>query len=94
MSKGSRVITLRITPDIDAAMQAAIRKANDTRPGEPYTLSSWILSCVRERLDKPARAARSAARKSQQREANKDGHRPADIVPSNRQPDSIRAEEV
>lgn len=42
---------------------AAIEQANLTRKEEPYTITSWIMSCIDERLDKPRRSARSRAKR-------------------------------
>lgn len=63
MSAGSRIITLRPGNDRLSAILAAIEKANLTRKEEPYTLTSWIISCIDERLDKPRRNARAAAKR-------------------------------
>lgn len=51
MSKGSRVVTLRLTPELETQVLAAIGRANNRTQDEPYGISTWIAKAIREKLD-------------------------------------------
>lgn len=66
MSKGNPIIPVRLTPELIAEIEAAIERANDSTARadkEPYTVSEWIRSAIREKL---AHGARGRSRKQQQ----------------------------
>ena len=50
MSKGNRMVGLRLPPDVSEALDREIAAINATRADEPYTVASFILSAVRLRL--------------------------------------------
>jgi hypothetical protein len=50
MSKGSRIVGIRVEADLEAAIETAIASANYHSRIEPHTLSSWIKAAIREKL--------------------------------------------
>jgi len=67
MSAGSQIVPIRIPAPLLQRIEKAMEMCNLHAKGEPYTRSSWILSCVLERLDKPMRRKRSQEKKRQKR---------------------------
>lgn len=64
MSKGSRVVPIRVQRDLEIRIAAAIESANQTTKGEPYTLSEWIRKAVVEKLDHLERSKRKKTKAS------------------------------
>jgi hypothetical protein len=64
MSKGNEIVHFRCPPELLADIQRAIASANNHRRDEPYTLSSWLTDCVRDRLAKLSHAKMSRLRRS------------------------------
>jgi len=62
MSKGSKITPVRIPPLLLAAIHEAIRSANKTRKAEPYTMSSWILTAIDEKLNHNLRSRSKVSR--------------------------------
>lgn len=56
MAKGSQVVFVRFPPELLAEMETAVGRANQHVTGEPYTVSSWVRACVKEKLAHLARA--------------------------------------
>jgi len=52
MSKGTPIVTLRVSNELRNRINESIASANYYTKIEPYTLSSWILHAVKEKLDK------------------------------------------
>lgn len=63
MSKGSPVIRVRVPAALLAQIEAAVERSQDTRSEGGYTLSSWIVAALRERLAKHQRSAASGRRR-------------------------------
>lgn len=59
MSKGSPIVQVRVPADLLEEINNSIASCNENRQGEPYTLSSWILTAVHERLNKLARSSKT-----------------------------------
>lgn len=55
MSKGSKIIPIRLSDLYLAALDRAIVSANKRVKGEPYDRSSWIRKALTEKLDHLAR---------------------------------------
>lgn len=66
MSKGSKIVPVRVPPLFLAAIDAAIVEANKNRKGEPYTRSSWILSACSSKLDHNSRGKKKPVRSNVQ----------------------------
>ena len=64
--KGNPRLVFRIEGDLLEAVIQAIRSCNRHRSEEPYTVSSFCLSCIRERLAKMKRS-REWKRKGKER---------------------------
>lgn len=64
MSKGSKVVPVRIEADLLAAICQQIDMTNEVRREEPYTLSEFIRSALREKLDKMRRGRGPRRRRS------------------------------
>jgi len=56
MSKGSKVVPLRIERGLLDEIEKSVASANYYTKGEMYTTSSWIRKCIREKLDKLRRS--------------------------------------
>lgn len=50
MSKGSRIITLRLPPELEARVMETIESNNRHRREEEWTITSWVIDCIREKL--------------------------------------------
>jgi hypothetical protein len=57
MSKGSPVLTIRIPAELLTLVDAAVARSVATRRDGPWTRSSFILSAIKEKIDKMARSA-------------------------------------
>lgn len=55
MSRGSPIIRVRVPAELLARIEAKVLRSQDSKD-EPYTLSSWIISAIREKLGKHARS--------------------------------------
>jgi len=62
MYKGSKIVPVRIPARLLADVEAAIASANRKRFQEPYTMSSWLIDCIRDRLAKLSHAKMSRLR--------------------------------
>jgi hypothetical protein len=58
MSKGSPIVTFRIQTELKDEMEKAIESVNQHTAGEPYTVSRWICTAIKQRLDHLARSRR------------------------------------
>jgi len=58
MSKGSKVVPLRIDQELLNEIEQSVGAANYYTKGEPYTTSSWIRKCIREKLDHLRRSSK------------------------------------
>jgi hypothetical protein len=56
MSKGSPIIRVRVPAALLAQVEAKVERSQDSKD-EPYTLSSWIISAIREKLYKNKRSS-------------------------------------
>ena len=57
MAKGSPVVSVRIPAELLELVKEVIDRSADTRRDGPWTLSSFIVSAVEEKLEKMARSA-------------------------------------
>jgi len=57
MSKGTRVVPVRIPPELLNAVDEQIKASNPRRQGEPWTRSQFILDAIAEKLHKMKRSA-------------------------------------
>lgn len=64
MSKGSRIVPVRVPRDLEIRIAAAIASANQSTKEEPYTLSEWIRKAVVEKLDHLERSKRKKTKSS------------------------------
>jgi hypothetical protein len=60
MSRGSPVVSIRIPAELLALVDQAVARSVDTRRDGPWTLSSFIVSAVEEKLKKMARSSGKA----------------------------------
>lgn len=58
MSKGSQVITLRLSNAELFALWSGVSKSNVCRHGEPFTMSSWIRKAIAEKLQHQVRGGK------------------------------------
>lgn len=63
MSRGSNRMIFRIPDDLEWQVKRFVARSLKSARGEPYTISSFIVSCIRERFAKLARAEASSKRK-------------------------------
>lgn len=56
--KGSRIVPVRLDPELHAALVAEIEATNPRRRDEPFTVSSWIVRAIREKLAHAKRSRR------------------------------------
>ena len=63
MSKGSPIIPIRFPQELLAQVDKEVARAERTRPGEPWTRSSFVLAAVRAFLAKRERSRRGGGRK-------------------------------
>lgn len=56
MSKGSPIITMRVSSKLLAEIREALVRALPHRRGEPWTMTGFIARAVREKLDHMARS--------------------------------------
>jgi hypothetical protein len=57
MSKGSKIVGVRIPAELLGLMDEVIARSVDTRRDGPWTRSSFILKAIEEKLAKMARSA-------------------------------------
>ena len=57
MARGSPVVSVRIPAELLALVNEVIARSADTRKDGPWTLSSFIVAAVEEKLEKQARSA-------------------------------------
>ena len=69
MSKGSPIVPVRVPPLFLHLLKQAVIKGNRKRRGAPYTLSSWILTACREKLDHLERSSKKKFVEAPAREA-------------------------
>lgn len=62
MSKGSKIVPVRIPDELYELMQHAIICINERRREEPYDVSSFIRMCIRHKLDHRIRSKRKYKR--------------------------------
>jgi hypothetical protein len=58
MSRGSPIVPIRIPVDLLAQVDAYVARSAHTRPGEPYTRSSWIIKAIEDRIAHARRSSR------------------------------------
>lgn len=63
MSRGTWVTTLRIPDKLRNEMYLTIEQRNLFTRGEPWTTTGFILSAIREKIDKMSRSRRGRASK-------------------------------
>lgn len=51
MSKGSRIVLIRIPLELMTKIEKAIVSANASTKAEPYTISSWFRKCVTDKIE-------------------------------------------
>ena len=56
MSRGTPFQSFRLPPELKAEMEQTIARRNDWSIQEPWTLSSFIVAAINEKLDKMARS--------------------------------------
>lgn len=59
MSKGSPIVNVRVPAELLSEIEAAVERSQDIRQDGGYTLSSWIIAAIRERIAKHVRSAAS-----------------------------------
>lgn len=59
MAKGSRVVTCRLPPDLEAEVAAYLQHRNEVTRGEPWGISQLLVVALREKLAHAARSRRS-----------------------------------
>jgi hypothetical protein len=70
MSKGSPIISLRLSPLVLAAVDAAIERGNKYRTAAPWTRTAWIHAAIHEKLAHSIRSNRpKKSRRSKQQES-------------------------
>lgn len=69
MSKGSPFVGVRVPQDLLDWMDAVCRESVEWKHDEPYTRSSLIIDCLRERQNKKQRRKASQERKAARRRA-------------------------
>jgi hypothetical protein len=63
MSRGSPRVCIRLQPDLLAAVQSALSRANESRREEAYDLTSWITHAIQQKLDHLRRSQRRPPRR-------------------------------
>ena len=66
MSKGSPNVVVRVHVDLLAEIDAEVEQSATSRPGEPWTRSSFIISAIREKLAHQRRSRGRARRRSKE----------------------------
>lgn len=64
MSKGSKIVPVRISDDLYQAMESAIDSRNKATQEEPFNVSDFIRYCIRYKLAHTERGRSSARKKS------------------------------
>lgn len=65
MSKGNRMIGVRVSDEEYQELLAQLAMTNKTTWGEPYTLSAWVRTAIREKLAKMARGRKPRKKKEE-----------------------------
>lgn len=60
MSKGTRIYSLRLPPELMDEVEMAIERSVGNRAAEPYNRTTWIIAAIREKL---AHLKRSSGRR-------------------------------
>ena len=63
MGKGTQVYSLRIPADLMQEVKDTIDRSHETRAGEPWTITAFILTAIREKLNHMERSRRSGRRR-------------------------------
>jgi Arc/MetJ-type ribon-helix-helix transcriptional regulator len=63
MSKGNRVIKVRVSPELIALIERQIQQRNYHSREAPWVISDWIRVAMIEKLDKMRRSRRSRDRR-------------------------------
>jgi hypothetical protein len=71
MSKGSPIIGLRVTEPLYSRILETIERNNLTKHGEPWTITTWILDCVRDKLAHQDAAKAQRERRKAERNARR-----------------------
>ena len=66
MSKGSKVVPVRIEAELLAMIDLLILRANEHTQEEPYTRSSWIKKALAEKINHLARSKKKRCRIEQE----------------------------
>lgn len=69
MSKGSKIVPVRIDDDMYAEMEQAIKARNQRTREEPWKMSAFIRYCVRAELKHMKRGRASGRRNAKARKA-------------------------
>jgi len=64
MSKGSKVVPVRVPPLLLSMMDKTIVRLNKRRKDAPFTRSSFLLTCVLDKFDHLERSLRSSRSRS------------------------------
>jgi hypothetical protein len=65
MSRGSRIIPLRVKPELLARMQQTIERRNAITREAPWSMTDFVLAAVKDKLLHLDRARRQTARRRQ-----------------------------
>jgi hypothetical protein len=63
MSAGTPIVTFRLPSDVAEEVEAIIRRSVTRRKAEPWTRTAFILSAIREKLDKLERSRKSSRKR-------------------------------
>ena len=56
MARGSPTITIRVPDELLSALQQEIARTNQNIRVQPFTVSSWVLTAIWEKMDKSQRS--------------------------------------
>jgi hypothetical protein len=65
VSKGTRIIGIRVPDALRAKIETAVTRSEQSATREPFTLTTFILAAIREKLDHMARSRRPGRRRKQ-----------------------------
>lgn len=63
MSKGTKIITLRLPSILEDAIDAAIAQRNEVTKQEPWTRTAFFLTAIREKLSHMERSRKSSRKR-------------------------------
>lgn len=69
MSKGNPIVSCRLTREMHEQIQEIVERSVLSAKGEPHTVASWIVQCVRQELGRIRRNDEYRARKRGRRQA-------------------------